>query len=402
MELFADAELGPRRVTLVRLSGEIARNLAPIGRIAVDGEVHSARRGGSRLYFTLRDRNARLSVTVPSGRLRHCRAEDGEHVRVTGSLEWDNQRGALRLEAQSVEPIGEGAVAAVVNQARAALAADGILDRIRRPIPRLPRMVAVVCGQEAAVRKDIEAVVLDRFPGFPVVFRVASVSGPGASEGVAAAVAEVDSWPEVDVIILARGGGDATELLPFSDEVLCRVVARCRAAVVSAIGHDGDRPLVDDVADLRCGTPSIAAAAVVPSERELRTSLDEALARCRKGVEWHVETAARRLAAGDPARALAAGLERAASRLERALARLELRHPMNRLREETARLDGRRRLLDALDPVRVLERGFAIVRASDGRVVRATTGLTPGEELHLQLANGRVSVTVTEVEGERP
>lgn len=402
MELFAAAEIGPRRVTLVRLSGEIARNLAPIGRIAVDGEVHSARRAGSRLWFTLRDRNARLSVTVPAARLRHCRAEDGEHVRVTGSLEWDNQRGALRLEAQSVEPIGEGAVAAVVNQARAALAADGILDRRRRPIPRLPRMIAVVCGQEAAVRKDIEAVVLDRFPGFPVVFRVASVSGPGASEGIAAAVAEVDSWPEVDVIILARGGGDATELLPFSDEVLCRVVARCRAAVVSAIGHDGDRPLVDDVADLRCGTPSIAAAAVVPSERELRAAVDDSLERCRAAVEWHLENAVRRLASGDPARALVAGLDQARSRLERAGARLERHHPMQRLREEHARLDGRRGVLDALDPVRVLERGFAIVRADDGRVVRDVTSLQPGSALDVQLANGRVSVTVTSIEGERP
>ena len=401
MELFAANELGPRRVTLVRLSGEIARNLAPIGRIAVDGEVHSARRAGSRLYFTLRDRNARLAVTVPSGRMKHCRAADGEHVRVTGSLEWDNQRGSLRLEAQAVEPIGEGAVAAVVNQARAMLAAEGILARRRRPIPSLPRMIAVVCGQEAAVRKDIEAVVLDRFPGYPVVFRVTSVSGPGASEGIAAAVAEVDSWPEVDVIVLARGGGDATELLPFSDETLCRAVARCRAAVVAAIGHDGDRPLIDEVVDLRCGTPSIAAAAVIPNEADLRAALDDTLVRGRAALDWRLESAERRLAIGDPARALAAGVDKAASRLERAAASLRLRHPSGRLREEIARLDGRRRVLDALDPVRVLERGFAIVRTAVGDVVRDVKALAAGDVLRIQVATGRLSAEVTEVEAQR-
>ena len=400
MELFSAEEIGPRRVSLVRLSGEIARNLAPIGKIAVDGEVHSARRGGSRLYFTLRDRNARLSVTVPASRVRHCRAEDGEHVRVTGSLEWDNQRGALRLEAQAVEPIGEGAVAAVVNQARAKLDADGILGRARRPIARLPRMIAVVCGQEAAVRKDIEAVVLDRFPGFPVVFRVTSVSGPGASEGIAAAVAEVDSWPEVDVIVLARGGGDATELLPFSDEALCRVVAGCRAAVVAAIGHDGDRPLVDEVVDLRCGTPSIAAAAVVPSETELRASLADLLAQARSHAHSMVDESERRLAIGDPARALAAGIDGAANRLERAGARLRLHHPAGRLREEHARLDGRRQVLDALDPVRVLERGFAIVRTADGTVVRDIARVQKGDALLVQVATGRFPAEVTEVEGQ--
>ncbi|MBA2608050.1 MAG: exodeoxyribonuclease VII large subunit [Actinobacteria bacterium] len=388
----------PRRVSLVRLAGEITRNLSPVGRIAVDGEVHSAKAYNTRRYFTLRDRNARISVTVAAKNIRHCTCEDGEAVRVTGVLVWETQRGELRFDAQSVEPRGEGAVAAVISQARERLQAEGVLDRQRRPLPLLPRTVGVICGQEAAVRKDIESVIAARFPGYPVTFRTSPVSGPSAAASLVEAVIDLDGRDEVDVIILARGGGDATELLPFSDEDLCRAVAACTTPTVSAIGHDGDRPLLDEVADHRCGTPSIAAALVIPSEGDLRNELDYWLERTRDTAYDRIERAARTLDVSTPARALQRGIDTATQRLDRATSRLTNAHPITRVQRQQERLAGYVTTLDALDPSRVLERGYAVVRNAAGDVIRDVAQLGMRDTVRVTVANGAFGADVTELE----
>jgi exodeoxyribonuclease VII large subunit len=388
----------PRRVSLVRLAGEISRNLSPVGRIAVDGEVHSAKAYNSRRYFTLRDRNARISVTVAARNVRHCKAEDGEAVRVTGQLNWDTARGELRLEAQSVEPRGEGAVAAVISEARDRLQREGVLDRVRRPLPLMPRVIGVICGQEAAVRKDIESVIASRFPGYPVVFRQSLVSGSAAATALVDAVLDLDGRTDVDVIILARGGGDATELLPFSDEELCRAVAACATPTVSAIGHDGDRPLLDDVADHRCGTPSIAAALVVPSEADLRNELDYWLQRVSDSAYAQLARAEDRLDVEAPTRALRAGIDGAAVRLDRAVARLDAAHPRSLVKAADAQLLGVAATLDALDPARVLERGYAVVRNASGAVVRDAAQLRSGDAVRVTVATGSFAADVTDTE----
>lgn len=388
----------PRRVSLVRLAGEITRNLSPVGRIAVDGEVHSAKAYNTRRYFTLRDRNARISVTVAAKNIRHCTCEDGEAVRVTGVLVWETQRGELRFDAQSVEPRGEGAVAAVVNAARDRLQAEGVLSRQRRPLPLLPRVVGVICGQEAAVRKDIESVIAARFPDYPVTFRTSPVSGPSAAAALVDAVGDLDGRDAVDVIILARGGGDATELLPFSDEDLCRAVAACRTPTVSAIGHDGDRPLLDEVADHRCGTPSIAAALVFPSEADLRNELDYWLERTRTSAYDRIERAARTLDVTTPARALQRGVDTATQRLERATSRITNANPIGRVNQQSTRLAGYGTTLDALDPSRVLERGYAVVRNTAGDVIRDVAQLGVRDAVRVTVANGAFGADVTELE----
>ncbi|HET9443957.1 MAG TPA: exodeoxyribonuclease VII large subunit, partial [Acidimicrobiales bacterium] len=274
MTLFDPVDRPVRRVTLVRLSAEVARSLSSLGRIAVEGEVHRPTvRAGGRTYFVLKDRAAQVDVTVPGSRARRARTVAGERVQVTGALEWVAGWGRVQLVAEEVVPVGAGAVAAMIAEARERLRRDGLLDRPRRPVPRLPEAVGVVCGADAAVRADILSVVATRFAGYPLVFREVTVSGPGAAAAIVAAVDDLDRHPGVEVIILARGGGDATQLLPFSDEQLCRAVAAAATPVVSAIGHEGDRPLCDEVADLRCGTPSIAAAAVIPSRVELEAEL---------------------------------------------------------------------------------------------------------------------------------
>jgi exodeoxyribonuclease VII large subunit len=418
LPLFPTGPAAPRPVTLVRLAGEIARSLGPLGRLAVEGEVYRpTRTGGGRIYFTLRDRAAQITVTCPQSRAARCRAVAGERVCVVGAVNWVSERGELQMVAEAVTPVGDGAVAAMVAEARRRLESDGLLDRPRRPIPRLPRVIGVVCGADAAVRKDIESVVATRFPGYPLRVIETTLTGPGASMGITAALLGLIAERGVDVVLLARGGGDAAHLLPFSDEELCRAICRSPVPVVSAIGHEGDRPLCDEVADLRCATPLAAAAAVVPDRQALLFELASLRATATAGFERHIDLANRRLAAIDIGRAVrqAAGL--VDLRLDRIGARLDLLHPRRRVAEGQARLgsiewrrrvhervaraEGRleadRRHLQALATDRVLERGFAVVRDAQGRVVRQGDQVAPGEMIDIRLASGRLAARVEEV-----
>jgi exodeoxyribonuclease VII large subunit len=419
LPLFDDQDSrAPRRVTLVRLSGEIARSLGGVGRVAVEGEVYrpTTSRGGW-VFFTLRDRAAQIEVKVPSSAARHCRVVAGERVCVVGGLQWANDRGQVHLAAEDVTPVGAGAIAALIAETRQRLALDGLLDRRRQPIPLLPGCVGVVCGSDAAVRKDIESVASSRCPGYPIHFEETSVTGPGAPLSIVEALAAVVERPGVEVVILARGGGDAPSLLPWSSEEVCRAVAACPVPVVSAIGHDGDRPLCDEVADLRCGTPSLAATAVLPDLAAIAVRLDGWLARAQVGMRAGIEASGRRLDAVGTRRALDAGLDRAGARLERAGLRLAGAHPRVRVQACQARLDalgwrrsawetlgraeGRlaaeKRHLRALSPQRTLDRGYAVVTGPDGSVVRRSGDLAVGDGISVELAVGRLAAEVTEV-----
>jgi len=420
LPLFDDqASRAPRQVTLVRLSGEIARSLGGVGRIAVEGEVYrpTTSRGGW-VFFTLRDRAAQIEVKVPASAARRCRIAAGERVSVVGSLQWANDRGQVHVAAEEVTPVGAGAIAALIAETRRQLASEGLLDRPRRRIPLLPAAVGVVCGSDAAVRKDIESVAASRCPGYPIIFEETTVSGPGASVSIVDALTAVAARPGVEVVILARGGGDAPSLLPWSTEEVCRAVAACRVPVVSAIGHEGDRPLCDELADLRAGTPSLAATAVLPDLSDLAYALDALVQRVAGATGLNVAAAGRRLEAVDTRRALGAGIDRADGRLQRAGIRLAGAHPAGRLRvcQERLGVAGWRRLtwetlgraegflsaekrhLGVLSPHRTLERGYAVVTGPDGSVVRRADALGPGDPIEVRLAAGRLAAAVTGIE----
>ncbi|MEO6121154.1 MAG: exodeoxyribonuclease VII large subunit [Acidimicrobiales bacterium] len=419
MTLFDAVEGAVPRLSLVRLSAAIARSLGSLGRVAVEGEVVMARNHPGGTYFTLRDRAVQIPVRCPAASSARCRVVAGERVLVTGALVWLTDRGQAQFVAEEVAPVGAGAISAAIAERRAALAADGLLDRRRRPLPRLPAVIGVVCGTEAAVRADIESVVAARFPGYPVDFVSTNVSGPGAADAVMAAVAGLDARPEIEVIMLARGGGDAAQLLPFSDEALCRALCALATPVVSAIGHDGDRPLCDEVADHRFGTPSLAAAAVVPSRAELVAELFDLAEHARRSVVSRCSVSAGRLAVIDRDASLRTGVTGARARLTMAAARHRLVHPARavgragarlaqvpwrgplaaRAGQESARLSADRRHLEALAPARVLDRGYAVVRTAGGSVVRRADALAVGDGLDVQLAVGRLGVTVATVEG---
>ena len=369
---------------------------------------------GGWVYFTLRDRAAQLPIACPARNARRCRAVAGERVVVVGALVWGNERGQVVLEADEVTPVGEGAVAAMIAESRARLAADGLLARPARPLPRLPRAIGVVCGAEAAVRRDIESVVAARFPGYPVIFQETTVSGPGAALSITEALAELVGIPGVEVVVLARGGGDATALLPWSDEELCRAIAACPVPVVSAIGHEPDHPLCDEVADLRCGTPSLAAHAVVPDRQALQAELEGWVELAGRELRTRRELCRERLRRAGPAGALAVGLSRAQARFAHAGERLSWSHPGAAARSRRQRLavcDWRRpfsahlkssrqrlsalhRHAQSLSPEHALARGYAIVKRADGAVVRSPEEVAVGERLSLVVARGVIAARV--------
>ncbi|MHB1786098.1 MAG: exodeoxyribonuclease VII large subunit, partial [Acidimicrobiales bacterium] len=409
-----------RQISLAALAREVSLALGQLGRISVEGEVSKPMPAKSGwLYFTLRDGPVQINVACPKDRRSHVRAVDGERVLVSGTVNFFSARGQINLRADEVTPVGDGAIAAALAETRARLMAEGLCQRPRRPIPVLPRLIGVVCGNQAAVKADIASITESRFPGYPLVFAETLVSGPGAAEAITSTLMRILRRPGIDVVILARGGGSASELMAFSNEALCRAICASPVPVVSAIGHDEDRPLCDEVADLRCSTPSVAAAQVVPLEQALWSALDTHLGRAAEIVTAQAARSGDRLVRADPRAALSVALERADHGLARArssfgpgllsarlagatnvLGRFNRREPWrHRSTMALADLAGRRLALDSLDPRNILARGYSLVRLPDGSYLRSPHEVSPGDRLVIEVAQGSV---LAEVVGGKP
>jgi len=391
--LFDIGEIAITRISLTKLCSEVARSVAAIGVVAVEGEVvKPISRPSGWTYFTLADRASKLSVAVPGQFSRKCRCIHGERVLVTGSMQFSSRTGQLNLEARQVVPVGEGAIQAAIAETRAKLAEEGVLDRPRRPIPLLPAKLGIICGAEAAVRGDIQSVIDERFPGFPTVFLQVPVSGPAAAESVSAALSELARQGEVDVAIIARGGGDPAALFPFSDGDLCRAIALAPFVVVTAIGHERDRPLCDEVSDLACNTPSLAAIRVVPDELALRRLNTSLIQEAYRILQDEVQAGRAELDSIDLLGSLALRSQFAGDRL----ASIDVQSALaGRLASAAERLAAISDTIEALSPVQVLKRGYAIVRLAGSEVaIRSSSGVRPGRQISVQVADGQFEATV--------
>src|SRR3954468_17678145 len=221
--------------------------------------------------------------------------EEGERVHVFGRAELFEQRGELRLKALTIERFGLGAHLATLERLKRKLAAEGLFAVERkRPLPRFPRLVGLVTGNDAAAKKDVLTHIVQRFPPANVLVAETYVQGPRAPASIATAIGDLCKRG-VDVIVLARGGGSFEDLLPFSDERVVRAVAGCSVTVVSAVGHEQDTPLCDLAADVRASTPTAAARLVVPDINELRERLDRARTSLHRGAHRAAERHAQRL-----------------------------------------------------------------------------------------------------------
>ena len=419
----------------------------------VEGEISNLRSPDSgHLYFTLKEESAQIRVVMfrSSARLLRFRPENGLHVTVRGRITVYEERGELQISAEYMEPQGAGALQLAFEQLKARLQAEGLFDTARKkPIPALPRRIGIITSPQGAALRDILNILARRHHSANVLIYPAQVQGEAAAGEVMAGVRHFQQHARragaVEVIIIARGGGSAEDLAAFNHEALARAVAESKIPVISAIGHETDFTIVDFVADLRAPTPSAAAELVIRSRQEIETQAEELHRRLERAVRYRLLIARQELmelAQHAAFRGVMDGIRRGQQRLDETRFRLEKteRQLVERCRRrlETAsaavrHYDARRRLaavrqqldaqtanlvaatrarllagraaldrrtasLEALSPLAILNRGYAVVFDEKGQLVRDAAQLAPGDELAARLARGRVQARVTKSE----
>jgi exodeoxyribonuclease VII large subunit len=383
--------------TVLRLAGEWVGRL---GRIWVEGQIAELTRRGGTAFLTLRDPVAAVSVRVICARAVLDAADppltEGARVVVWAKPDLNMARGAFSLTGVEIRAVGIGELLARLDRLRRSLAAEGLFAAERkRPLPFLPAAIGLICGRDSAAERDVLRNAAARWPA--VRFRVeeVTVQGPYAVAEVTDALHRLDADRDVEVIVIARGGGSVEDLLPFSDETLIRAVAACQTPVVSAIGHEQDSPLLDLVADVRASTPTDAARRVVPDVAEQLALVAQHRARARRALtgrldrEWSWLTDIRsRPALADPLQEISRQEEVVIALAERA--RRCFSTGLERASDDVGHIRGR---LLALSPAATLRRGYAIVQSLDGRVVRRATDVAAGEGLMVRFAEDQLRVT---------
>ena len=375
-------DYGDRRVFSVgAFNRGIASWLSRLPTVWVEGEVTELRRQArwASVFFTLKDPadGACLGVSMPRGQFDGLRLDlaDGDRVHVYGRPELFEPKGEFRLRALSLERFGLGEHLAALERLKQKLAAEGLFAPERkRPLPLLPKRIGLVTGNDAAAKRDVITALTTRFPPARVLVAETYVQGPRAAGAIVETLGALCREPDVEVIVVARGGGSFEDLLPFSDERLVRAIANCPVPVVSAVGHEQDTPLCDLAADARASTPSVAARLVVPDLAELVQRLDRARSSLERGTRR--------------------ALDRERQRLDRTHERLG-RAPRLLLERRRGRLDQAAARLTALSPRATLERGYAIVRRAGG-IVRSGNAVTSGEAVDVELAEGGFGARVEE------
>ncbi len=358
----------PVRGVAIRVAGWIDK----LGAVWVEGQIAqlTLRPNSNTAWITLRDPAAdmSLSLTCPRDLVVNApvKMTDGTQVIVFGKPNFYTGRGTFSLRVSEIRAVGVGELLARIERLRRLLDAEGLFDpRLKRPIPFLPNTIGLITGRASAAEHDVVAVASGRWPAVRFAVRNTVVQGPNAVPQIVEALRDLDADPEVDVIVLARGGGSVEDLLPFSDETLCREIVRCTTPVVSAIGHEPDNPLCDLVADLRAATPTDAAKRIVPdtaAEQALVTDLRRRSARAlRNWVNREAHTVAQLRSRPVLARPLAAIVARAEEvQRARAAARRDVARLLTAESDRVTHLAAR---LTTLGPAATLARGYAVVQA---------------------------------------
>ena len=393
---------------LSRLTQNIKIYVGRMSALWVEGQVvqYNPRPGSRMAFFTLRDTESDTSMTVTAfpNVITAIGAGFEEGVKVVARVKpvfWERS-GSLNLQAAEIHLQGLGDLLAQIERLRQRLAAEGLFDTDRKkPLPFLPRVIGLVCGRNAKAKDDVIVNASARWPAARFEVREVAVQGQYAVREVTQAIAELDSLPQVDVIVVARGGGSVEDLLPFSDEALVRAAAQASTPLVSAIGHEGDAPLLDYVADYRASTPTDAARRIVP---DLAQELD-GLARAREGMRSAIQ---RRLAqerynldllVSRPIfLAPAATLEPHRTFIDSALTSLRTQVE-RRLNSERQSILQASATLQALSPQATLERGYSMLRLPSGELVRDASQVPKGTLVEGILAQGRL---VAQVVGSTP
>ncbi|GAC1458958.1 MAG: exodeoxyribonuclease VII large subunit [Candidatus Limnocylindrales bacterium] len=370
----------------------------------VEGEVSEMTASAAgHTYFTLRDNVAQIRCTLFATAASRIALSPRVGLRVLahGALDVYLKGGSYQLRCDDLRPAGAGEAFLRLEALKRRLREEGLfaIER-KRPLPAAPRRVGVITSSSGAAWHDVQTVIARRDPGVEIVFAPTQVQGPGAVDSMIAAFDGLAQLRDLDVIILARGGGASEDLWPFNDEALIRAVARCTRPVCAGVGHESDVTLVDLVADVRAPTPSVAAELVVPdvsagivAATRLRRRMDARVRAVVGDRRRRVATARRLVERQAPASRLAGlrqRLDEDRRALDRAIARIV---PLRRIRTT-----GAARRLAALSPLAVLGRGYAIVEDDSGRVRSDAAALTAGQPARLRMRDGRARITVDAVE----
>ncbi|MGV9414478.1 exodeoxyribonuclease VII large subunit [Nocardia sp. NPDC003693] len=382
---------------------KVAQWIDRLGAVWVEGQITqiNLRPGTRTAFLVLRDTAAdmSLSVTCDPDLLRNSPVplQEGSRVVVYGKLSFFTGRGTVSLRVTEIRPVGIGELLARIERLKGLLAAEGLFDpRLKRPIPFLPNRIGLITGRASAAEKDVVSVATQRWPAVRFEIRNAAVQGPTAVPQILEALAALDADPEVDVIVLARGGGSVEDLLAFSDETLCRAIVSAKTPIVSAIGHEPDNPISDYVADLRAATPTDAAKRIVPDAAAEAALLRDLQARANAALRGWVDREARGIAQlrsrpvlAEPLRLLDQRYDEA-ERL-RTAARRAVNHALTAESTATRHL---REKLSALGPAATLARGYAVVQKVTGKdreVVRSIDDAPPGSQLRIRVADGALT-----------
>ncbi|WP_228373406.1 exodeoxyribonuclease VII large subunit [Demequina gelatinilytica] len=382
------------------LSPKIGDFISRLPAVWVEGQVLNVKRWRHLVFLTLRDtdENMSISATLPAREAEALGIDlvDGTRVVIHAKPEWWTRSGSLQLAGREVRQVGLGDLLARLEALKEALAREGLFDLDRKvPLPFIPRTVGLVCATQGDAEHDVVENATRRWPGVHFEIRRVTVQGPRAVPETTAAIRELDSVPDIDVIVVARGGGSFEDLLPFSDEALVRAAAACETPLVSAIGHEKDSPLLDLVADYRASTPTDAGKRIVPDAAAEAQGLARARRTMAAAVERHVaremlglRTMRSRPVLARPEAMLAPYAEAVARGRERSTRAMT--GVLDRAGASTRELTAS---LRALSPLSTLERGFAVVRTPEGGVIRDAAQVSAGDALRIRVARGDIEAT---------
>lgn len=439
---------GPTRktYTVAELNARVRELLGTeFNDIWIAGEISGSKMASSgHCYFTLKDHDAQLRCVCFRASLRYLKfkPQDGVAVLARGRIDVYEARGEYQLQVEALEPQGHGALQFAFEQLKKKLALEGLFEAARkRPLPRLPQRIGIVTSPSGAVIRDIMQILSRRFPGIHIRLYPALVQGEGSIEAVVRAIEYFSTSQWAEVVIVARGGGSLEDLWTFNEEAVARAIAACTVPVISAVGHETDFTIADFVADLRAPTPSAAAELVICTREQLLDQIGASEQKLLQSARYRLAMAARRLQNQGVERASAV-VHRNVGRLQQRVDELDYRlrdraiaaaatrrrrveELTNRLRSLDLRLRfaaARRRLeaaetasrqimrmrltraqgrlnpliahLTQLSPLKILDRGYAIVTNESGKIVKAPAEAPAGSEIAVRLAGGGIAAQV--------
>lgn len=385
----------------VRVISEILKEYVDrLGPIWIEGEISEINERTGMAFMRLRDTSVDMSLSVMCHRTVLAPVAplpQNARVVILAKVSFYTKNGTISLSAKEIRQVGIGELLARLEHLKQLLASEGLfaLD-LKKPLPLLPKRVGLICGRNSAAEKDVVENARRRWPAVQFEIREVAVQGAAAVIEVSAALRELEANPEVDVIIITRGGGSFEDLLPFSDEGLVRLAASCETPIVSAIGHEQDAPLLDLVADVRASTPTDAAKKVVPDIEEEFAMINQLRDRANRRLLNFLDLEVSRITAlrerpvlKDPTVLITTRQEIITGLRDRS--HRSTSHAVDLAREELLHIYARVR---SLSPQSTLDRGYSVVQRADGSIARDPKELSHGERLRIRLALGEVGAVV--------